>query len=231
MTDFVLIQNFLTGGLLSYSALASVNIVQYRKLRAQGQIDYSAVYAIPRNGKSGCGVLVEMPVFSVASPGVSGPIGDLICPVAVLEEPNLNMEPIGGTMLAAEEVAQLILDQAHLWGIAGLGQFRAHSTAIEEATEWDGLVGYRVKLAMKFNRKQTGRTAMPLAVNASGTVTLSCGTAGAGIYYTGDGSFPGPGEATATLYTAPFAATPGTTIYFAAWLAGQTGSEVNQITI
>ena len=237
MNDFVQLQNDLTYGLLSEDALARINIVQYRKLRLQGQLDLSTVWLTPRNGFAGCGVLVEMPEFEVAHPNVSGPIGQLVMPLLVVEEPNLNFAPATpgdtsapqGTGLAAEEVAQLILDGSHQWSIGPSGQLQAAQRAIQVSEEFEGLVAYRVRLTMQMGRQQTARVASVAATAANGHITLTCATVGAAGYWTGDGSFPGPANSTANLYTIAFAASGF--LRFAAYKTGMIRSAVTTTTI
>lgn len=54
------------------------------------------------------------------------------------------------------------------------------------------------------------------------TITATCGTAGAQMFYTLDGSFPNPRNG--TVYTAPVAISSGQTIKVIGWLAGYTRS-------
>ena len=53
----------------------------------------------------------------------------------------------------------------------------------------------------------------------------------AAIYTTTDGSFPGPGNAAAALYGAPFAVAGGTVIRWAAYAAGKLGSSTAMATV
>lgn len=205
--------------LLSADVLASVNVVAYRRLQLQGEIDYSTIWQTPRNGRSGCGILVEVPSFRVTRPNVPGPIGDLILSCAVVEDPDMNKAPATGTLLKAEVVSQIILDLAHQWGITGTGTMYAYAEAIKDAAEFKGLRAYRVKLQMTQVRVQTSRCALPTLSETGLTVTLTCSTAGAAIYYTQDGSFPGPSNPGAVLYNGPFQQT-GQMLYWCAFAPG-----------
>jgi len=61
---------------------------------------------------------------------------------------------------------------------------------------------------------------------------LTCSTFGAAIYYTTDGSYPGAGNAAATLYTAPFALPEaGTVIRAAAYSEALNPSDVIEMTV
>ena len=78
----------------------------------------------------------------------------------------------------------------------------------------------------------TGTVAEPTFSPAGGTytaaqqVTISDATAGASIYYTTDGTTPGAGTGTSTLYTAPVAVSSSETINAIAIEAGDTSSAV-----
>lgn len=66
--------------------------------------------------------------------------------------------------------------------------------------------------------------ATPAIVNNAGTLTLTCTTPGAAIFYTIDGRNPVPRSG--TFYTAPFAPGAGKTVKAKAWLAGYQASGV-----
>jgi hypothetical protein len=69
--------------------------------------------------------------------------------------------------------------------------------------------------------------ATPAIVNNAGTVTLTCATPGAAIFYTIDGRNPVPRSG--TFYAAPFNPGVGKTVKVKAWLAGYQASAVATI--
>ena len=247
MNDFVELQEDLTQGLLAEPGLRFINVVQYRKLRLQSEIEWSSVYTTPRNGRAGCGILVEMPSFEVLHPNVSGPVGNLVLSCVALEEPNLNYGPGTGTQMSAEAVSRFILDSSHQWEIGGAGVMSAVREAIRglwrtedlrgvvgqgtlrdaiwDAQRFEGLVAYRVKLQMQAAATPVARVSPPAAQAQPAGVGLSCATAGAEIYYTSDGSFRGPGNPRAIKYSAPFQAT-GSVLRLAAYKPGMFRSSV-----
>lgn len=215
--------------LLSSDQLVNINIVSYYKLRLQSEIDYSSIWENPRNGRSGCGILVEIPRFEVHSPNVSGPIGDIVHTLVVIEEPNLNFSPATGTLLTAYQVAQQALDILHQLPIGGSGTLYASARAIEDAPEFQGLMALRVKLNQKEARTQTPRVALVQVVELAGLVTLSCATPNSAIYWTLDGTFPGPSNPGAAKYVAPFQTQSGQTIRYAAFSLGYVQSAVGYL--
>ena len=68
---------------------------------------------------------------------------------------------------------------------------------------------------------------------ASLTVTFAAPASDpdAEIYYTTDGSFPGPGNSAAVLYSAPFAVASSTVVRWAAYASGKLGSSTGMATI
>jgi hypothetical protein len=247
MNDFVQLQEDLTQGLLAEPGLRFINVVQYRKLRLQSEIDWSTVYTAPRNGRAGCGILVEMPAFEVLHPNVSGPVGNLVLSCVALEEPNLNYGPATGTQMSAEEVSRFILDSSHQWEIGGAGVMSAVREAIRglwrtedlrgvvgqgtlrdaiwDAQRFEGLVAYRVKLQMQAAATPVARVSQPAVQVQQSRVSLSSATAGAEIYYTWDGSFPGPGNPRAIKYSGPLPAA-GPVLRHAAYKPGMFRSSV-----
>ncbi len=223
-------QEDLAAGLLSEPLLANINVVLYRKLRVQSGIGLDTIWQTPRNGKSGCGILVEMPVFRVLHPNVSGPPGSLGMACCVIEEPNTNFAPPGGTFQSAESVAKLVLSSSHQWNNAGLGVMSAEREAIRETQDYgSGVVAYRVRWQVQEEAGSLGRAPAPsVSVDPAAGVTLSCGLSGAQIYYTliapgapPNGSFPGPGNPLAALYAQPFPApAAGTLMRVGAYAAG-----------
>jgi hypothetical protein len=232
MTDYVQLQADIYHLLLSADTLADVNVVQFRKLRIDSQADVSTLWQMPRNGKAGIGILVEMPEVETAHANLPGPEFVTSLPLSVVEEPNLNFAP-GGSYLSAEEVAQRVAELLHGYqGGAWGGQLHAKGAIVSPDATWpEGLLAYKVTLHLRLTRDQVARVATPTAAAVGTTVTLACDTAGAALYYTLDGSFPGAGNPAALPYSAPFAATVGQTLRFAAYKSGLLPSQALEATI
>lgn len=233
MTNIVQLQEDITHALLSAETLLPVNIIQWRKMRMESDIALETIWQTPRAGRSGAGIIVEMPEFVVDKPNLAGPQAAILLPIAVLEEPNLNMSPATGTNLSAEEIAQYILEALHgvrFNGSVGFTLFAAPQ-AIQPADEFPGVLAYRVRLAVTFPREQRNRVDMPAILVDTLTVTLSCGTADAVIHYTLDSTFPGPSNPSALIYEGPFTVDSGTLVRAAGYKTELSGSFVNAQTI
>lgn len=236
MTDLVQLQNDFAQALLGDDWLANVNVVTRWHLldldikRADRELAAEVLaYLTPRNGRKGCGIIVEVPEVAVASGNLPGPEFDLAFVCLVLEDPITNQGPQTGTLKPADQVAQRILDVGHGWRVEPHGEFYAKGSAMVRAADFAPLRSFRTRLNLKLPRTQTSRAALPAIAEDAGTITLTPAS-GVLAYYTLDESFPGPGNAKATLYSAPFTVDAGTVIRWAGFdpdkLPGYTGHAV-----
>jgi hypothetical protein len=189
-------------------------------------------YITPRNGRKGCGVIVEVPEVGVASGNLPGPEFDLALTCLILEDPVTNLAPQTGTLKPADQVAQRILEVGHGWRIEPHGEFFARGPSLREAADFEPLRAFRCQLNLKLPRTQTTRTALNQnsISEASGEITLTV-PEGAEIYYTTDGTFPGPGNPAATIYSGVFTATAGTVIRWAAYKVDELPSFAGYATV
>jgi hypothetical protein len=238
-TDFIQLQNDVAHSLASDPTLANVNIVTRDRLLAdssqmpdQTLMAETLAYLTPRNGKTGCGVIVEKPELVAPLPNVPGPQGDLVIVCLVLEDPFQNLG-VNGTLMPADQVAQKIQDICHLWNVEGLGMWRADTNAISAARDWEPLRAFRSRMRIANNRGQSQRVERVNSSVGGGTLTLTCATAGAAVYYSKNGAFPGPSNtaAGAVLYAAPFAVSVGDVVRAAAFKTGMVGSPVTRFTV
>lgn len=237
MIDLVQLQNDLLGLLMSAPALRTVNVVLERKFLIQAEVNFDTIWTTVRNGRSGTGVLIEMPTVEVPANQAVGPKQNLRPSFVVFQNGDAALTPETGSGLYAETIAQLVLDTLHMQELQGIGTLYAQDRAIEPAREYEFVNAYRVSLILRSAQaNQTNRTAPVVITNNAGTVTLTCATAGAVIYYTKDGSFPDqaatdPVSAAAInlssqLYSAPFVVTSGEVIRAAAYLAGYNPGQI-----
>jgi len=244
LTDFKQLQRDAAFAYMSDSRLQTVNIVTREQLLAdQSRLPDETlaaevlVYITPRNGKKGVGVIVEKPRFEVLHPSAPGPQGDIIIESLVLEDQLENVDPNEGTGIAADMVAQILLEIAHGWNLNFQSDFVADRNAMSEAKEWQPLRAYKVLHRMTLDRAQTTRLTTPaIAINTPATnqITLTSDPSvpTANIYYTVNGDSPAPDNANATLYTAPFAPPAGASILrWAAFAPGYLQSAFAQLNV
>jgi hypothetical protein len=220
--------------LMSRQELLSVNVKQFRKMVIQAEIDMKLVYLTVRNGKSGAGILVEMPTLTVNKPNVSGPVLEVDFSVLVMEQPTINMTAASGTLLSAEEICLLVAETLHHLSL-GTGSLRAMPNAITPATEYRGVVAYRCHVGFTSATAPMPRTRELQIVNTSGSVAISCSNdPTAEIRYTLDGTLPASGNGgnpQSKAYQSPITVASGTTIRACAYAAGKIGSSIATLTI
>jgi hypothetical protein len=229
--DLLQVQNDWLVKLLSEPLLDRVNVIQLRKEVIASRIDFSLLTKTKRNGRLGCGAVVEMPTVQVSQQ--AGPLQVRVeLSVLIAEAPTLNLSPTAGTLLSAEEVAMRVLQIGHGFFVEGVGEFVAPTANAVEAAEFDaGHVAYRVRFQCLGTGAVLGRVNVPTASVESGMLTLACATAGAEIYWSWDGSLPGPGSAAAMRYEGPVPVAAGWRVRTAAYLDGMVGSHVDEFTV
>jgi len=237
-TNFIRLQNFVAHALLSDTELDSINIVTRETLIAnESKLPDKTLalevlaYITIRNGRKGCGIIVEKPEFQVNHPNLPGPEGDILFTLLVLEDPITNNGPATGTLKPADQVSQRLLEVLHGLHMEGLGDMYADTQAMQVAQDFEPLRGYRVRFKLRMPRYQAERPAMPRITEDALTVTLSCSTSAARIFYTLDESFPGPSNPGAVEYTEPFTVEVGDIINAAAFIAGSPPSHMIQATV
>lgn len=231
MINLVKLQQDWALKLLSEPALARINVVQLRQMVVESRIDVRLITRTARNGRSGCGIIVEMPTFSVPSASAPGPAGAFDLTFLVVESPVVNHAAATGTLQSAEEVAMILLDLGHRFFVRDTAEFSAARQAMEPAEADPGHVAYRVRLSFLHTPTPSARVATPDIAEAGGVVTLTCATADADIYLTTDDSFPGPGNPVAALYAGPVPVEWGTILRVAAYKDGLAGSDVDRVVI
>lgn len=244
MIDLIQVQADVFGLLMSSPELANVNIVLERKFIVDQTVEMDAVWQTPRNGKSGCGVLVEEPDISTRDSNVSGPPQVVDLSFVCFQNGDAAFTPGYGSGLFAAEVEQHVLDALHLQSFGRLGTIQAEGKHSSPARDYPGINARRLTLKVKpLATRQTPRTAGPQASVDAGVCTLTTATAGADIWFTTDGTFPADSRtaldpisneavnAASSLYLAPFAVSSGQIIRAAAYKTGFNPGEVLYYTV
>jgi hypothetical protein len=242
MTDLLIQLHWdITGKLNSEPLLQYNTILPYRKAVVAAEVQKRLPHLTPKNGKYGCGGLVNMATLRGHSPNVTPPMGDWIQTIDVIERPPLNFD-VNGTMIEDIRLARLIRSALHGFNILGLSVLYQDDIAIQAIPDadqlWEGCTAQRVSFQLpNIPEDFYSRSVMPQIAFAGGVCTLTAGTAGDAVWFTTDGTFPGPGNTagangacTAAIYAAPFAAATGIVVRAAAWGAASLGSDVNQST-
>ena len=233
MSDLLLsLQQDLVDKLNSEASFYYVSVALWRKQVIRQEIQRRLPHLSGKNGRKGCGVVVNMPRIEAIQPNLAAPQGDVLVGIDVVEQPEINFNP-GGTMLTAEETARAVRQTLHQFAIEGKILLYQDKHAIEPLAELEfpGCLGYRVNLRGRMAELPQAKCVVPAIAETGGSVSLTTTDEGAGIYYTVDGSFPGSSNAAALSYSAPFSVSSGATVRWAAYLAGYLGSDAAQAVI
>jgi hypothetical protein len=243
------IQQDCADNLNSESAFQHLPALLFRKTVIASDISKRMPHLTGKNGKVGCGILVCMPTISGEDPNVQPPQGDILLPFWCVSQEEINYQATG-TGISAEAAALMVRAYIHQFSLRGQVELYQDQRAIEPLPGieqlYPGCVGYQFTARGKMADPQLSIVPNPtLAENSPLQITLACSItevivsystngnpiyAAVAIYYTTDGSFPGPGNSTgtATLYTAPFTVPAGTVVAFKAYAPGWRGSDVIQ---
>ncbi|HWD18143.1 MAG TPA: chitobiase/beta-hexosaminidase C-terminal domain-containing protein [Verrucomicrobiae bacterium] len=233
MSDLLLtLQQDLVDKLNSEAAFYYVPAVSWRKQVIRQEIERRLPHLLGKNGRKGCGMVVNMPRLEAIQPNLAAPQGDVLASIDVVEQPELNFNA-GGTMVTAEEIARAVRRALHQFAIEGKILLYQDKKAIEplDDLKFPGCLGYRVHVRGRMAELPQAKCVIPAIAEAVGTVSLTTTDGGAAIYYTVDGTFPGTSNAAALLYGGPFAVSAGTIVRWAAYKTGFLGSDAAQAVI
>jgi hypothetical protein len=168
--------------------------------------------------------VVLVPQAQVSAPNAPGPIFD---PVEFAVRFRQNVPVAAGP--CALEAAETALALLHLYKPASVNEVLVAATEALRRVVEPNVVTYEVRVRTQvcaaYAVPQVGLPVVACAgVQSPQTVSLSCATAGAAIFYTLDGSAPVPRGATASLYSAPFTVSAAGMLRVRAWLAGYLAS-------
>lgn len=211
-------QELIESMLLAEPYFDDITVLRFDKGDIQNQVDVVI-------GRVGICALILTPKMTVRFKDTPGPFFEINTSVEVIENVIINRSG-SGTNKSAPEVAEYVAATVHhspapgdnVFGaqsveLTGIGQNERNQVVITYAVDFISEGG----LALDVNQ-----TATPILTGTS-TITITCATVGASIFYTLDGKNPGP--QTGTLYTAPVAISSGTTIKARAWIWGYTVSQ------
>lgn len=179
-----------------------------------------------KGGLTGLVLIVLMPKLIPQEANTPGAMYFTRYSVQVIDWPAIRRQTSGGISISAESMAERVRQILHF---AGFG--RGQSLFFDGMDPLPMADPNQISYAISF-RKVGADTPIPkcavVAISPKGgnapvdftTFTLSCATAGAAIYYTTDGSYPGSTNPAAILYTGPVTVNESFTVRAAAERAG-----------
>jgi hypothetical protein len=221
--------------ILAHGALDTVSVVKEERGATAAEVQKILSARTARGGKVGLCILVPRPMF-VPGGNDASLRGQLVQTFTVLEHPTLNAGDLG-TGLSAEEVA---LELLQLFSDAPVGSDSQQAWSafpggpVVPDDSFEGFNGWEVRMQTFLGIPRDARCGLPLIDPDTGagsqTIAITCGTAGAAIYYTLDGTYPYAGNAAAVLYSAPFVPGVGKRVRAAAFKSGYQQSGVAEVT-
>lgn len=211
---------------------STINVLTERKSDLLSAIEKSIGPMKAKGGKSGTCVVVMSPVATDDLPDVGAAILSPVLSFRILENPLINNSGVGTKKEALSTAKRIVMLMKH-FSIAGVcTALIPDKPTVVPVADPVAPVAYEVRFRTRDDDGQTIPKVLPVSLSPTGgaapqTVTLTCATPGAAIYYTKDGSYPWSGNATATLYTAPFSVTSPATVRAGAFLAGAFASNVS----
>lgn len=202
-------------------------------LESKGDIESDVSQALSvlleKDSKIGACAVVLMPTLQPDSPNLPGPRSVVRMEIQVIDQPTFNLGETG-TGKSASQIAERVRQICHHFA-SGRGAVYSFAGQSPIPTE-PGKNSYGVAFTRLAGDCPVRKVSTPAiaasATVAPATITLTCATAGAAIYYTLDGSSPYPSNTSAALYATPIDVTVAALVRAAATLADHQPSDVAQ---
>jgi hypothetical protein len=225
----------LLGKLNSEPSLQYNAVVSYRQEVILAAINRKLAHLTAKGGKKGCGAIINMPVLDAveSETNIFTPQSEVLCQIDCIEQPEINFAS-NGTQITAEQLARQVRICLHSFQVDGKLTLWQDARAIEPLLGIEDVfphcLGYRVNLRGRMSDLPQPKSVLPIPSHDHGQLFFNGADPGAAIYYTLDGSFPGPGNAAAILYNLnnPPNVAAGATVRYAAYTPGSLGSDVGQ---
>ena len=223
-------QNDVVGILLADDYFSDILVVAVRSLEADNAAAAAVAGTKLKNGKAGVAVRVLMPTLRKHSQETISQLRSRII-VRVVENPTINNGSIGVGKSAEEVMSKVydLLDRMKLGWTAH--EFKADTDEVQAIIE-GGNLQYDQAFYTFVPTGGLSPVAFPHITLLTSTVTMTCATSGAAIYYTTDGAtFPSAANS-ATLYAGAFTKPAvGTVIRACAFKTGMRQSHANNETV
>lgn len=208
-----------------------ITVITERQGDISNRIDQALAGLVAKGGKVGLAILVGVLEADVDAADVPGPnFNDTAQDVTIFERPVIN-DSAAGTGKAAVDVAVRVCQICHHYQAQGIGQtIYCDKNAIRPIGEVrPGVIAYKVRLRAPVDTEVLAKVLPPVITPTSGavpqSVTITCPTSGAAIYYTTDLSYPWSGNANATLYSGAFNITTACMLRAVAHKSGSVASD------
>lgn len=218
------------GILRATASLADAQIVRADEGLTEADVAQKLV-TLTGTEKKGLGIVILPAEIDKAEREQPGPPVKAMVSVQVIEAVIINRGETG-TGIKANVAAIRVLNALHHQRM-GNRLLYAEKNPVEALPMKAGFVGYMVTLYSEANGGTlTGRVRqLAFSLDENGDLVIETATAGAAIYYTTDGSFPGAANEAATLYSAPLEITDNDTFRACAFLSPLLPSDISEVTV
>lgn len=212
---------------------ANITVIHERQGDIDNRISRALKTLTTKDSKIGVAVVVASVKAGTTMPDAPGPHFDRCeLEITTFEDVLFNASA-SGTGKAAVDIAVRVAQLLHHYLAGGLGQTLiagAETIVPLGLVNPDGnTIAYKTLMDVAADCQVLDKCATPGISPAGGavpqTVTLTCATAGASIYYTLDDSYPWSGNSAATLYAAPFSVAAAATLRAVAHLTDYVASD------
>jgi len=213
------------------SYFADITILLYNERGIVDEVNKALGGVTTKAGKLGAFIYLSGWFLDANSKDAPGPIFDAMGINAVAVESRIINDSAQGTGKSAIEIALRIAQVLHHYRPDGL----AETIVVDRATirqvpaPDEGAIAYQVPVLLPPNLQADSRVATPAITPTDGTVpqtlTITCATAAAAIYYTTDDSHPWSGNSKATLYSVPFSVATACAVRAIAYKTGMIASD------
>lgn len=182
-------------------------------------------------GNAGLGIVVLQAEIVSAEKNLPGPVMRASIGVQVIEAVTINRSS-NGTGLKASIAALRVAGALHQQRI-GTTLLYADKNPVEPLPGKKGFVSYLVTLFAEQNGSGSAQRVSQLsfAIDNASDLVITTATAGAAIHYTTDGSFPGPSNPAALLYSGPIGIENDMVLRAGAYLSPLNPSDISEVTI
>lgn len=187
---------------------------------------------MPRGDKFGLAIVVGRPEMTNATPNGRAVQEDAEVIIEVVEDMATNRVEATGTGVLLDDGRAVVATVLHAWSHDGKHALQyLRSDPIPEAALEAGKRGWQLTFVSRhYVNNVPDQVSRPVITDNGPTMTITCATAGAIIYYSLDGSYPSATD----LYSGPVdinALSTGTLVRAAAYKDGLRPSDVAEITL
>ncbi|WP_009964074.1 chitobiase/beta-hexosaminidase C-terminal domain-containing protein [Verrucomicrobium spinosum] len=228
-----LLQEDVYGRLANDVFFSDIPVLLARKGLVDSDVELALSGLNEKDGKAGSCVIVLMPEVDAPEGESPGPVIEVVQSFQVIVRPLIADDTAsGGVGKNAEQIGVNVLNLLHRYVPRRVGNVLTADKKPMRPLQApvQGEVHYLVVLRLRTGLDRV-RKVMEPQITPGETITLTCGTAGAEIYWTADGSYPGPANEAATLYSGPITLPPETVFPIdfqaVAYLEGMIPSDCN----